>query len=77
MFTIIKPLFYNGKKKIDTKCHTKHLGIYDWIYIHLKHIRLCEMKKKPLEYLRNDTQLIPLQHLVKIQNMGNKMEKCN
>jgi hypothetical protein len=29
MFTIVKSLFYNGKKKIDTKCHTKHLGMYD------------------------------------------------
>jgi hypothetical protein len=39
MFTIVKPLFYNGKKKIDTNFHTKHFGIYDWIYINLKHTR--------------------------------------
>jgi len=31
----MKPLFYNGKKKIDTKCHTQHFGINDWIHINL------------------------------------------
>jgi hypothetical protein len=39
MFAIIKLLFYNGKKKIDRNCHTKHLGIYDWIYVNFKHTR--------------------------------------
>ncbi len=39
MFVIVKPLFYNGKTKIDTKCHTKHLGMYDWININFKHTR--------------------------------------
>ncbi len=39
VFVIVKLLCCNGKKKIDTKCHTKNLGIYDWIYVNLKHIK--------------------------------------
>jgi hypothetical protein len=35
----VKLLYYNGKKKIITNCQTKHLGIYDWIHVNLKHTR--------------------------------------
>jgi hypothetical protein len=37
--------------------------------------RICEMTKKPLEYLRDNTKLDPLR--VSNQNMGNIMEKGN
>jgi hypothetical protein len=39
MFVIVKLLFYNGNKKIDMNCHTKHLRIYDQIYVNLKHTK--------------------------------------
>jgi hypothetical protein len=29
VFAIVKLLFYNAKKKIDTDCQTEHFGIYD------------------------------------------------
>jgi hypothetical protein len=31
MFAIVKLLFYNDKKNIDTNYHTKHFGICDWV----------------------------------------------
>jgi hypothetical protein len=39
VFLIIKLFFHNGKKKIEMNCHTKHIGIHDWIYVNLKHTR--------------------------------------
>jgi hypothetical protein len=43
---IIQPHAYNcntsllqWQKFFVTNCHTKHLGIYDWIHANLKHIR--------------------------------------
>jgi hypothetical protein len=33
-------------------------------------IEFCEMKKKKLEYQRDDTKLDPLQHLLKIRTWG-------
>ncbi len=38
--------------------------------------RICEMKKKPLEYPRDDTQPIPLQHLPKIRTWGTKWKSA-
>jgi hypothetical protein len=35
----MKPLFYNGKKKIDTKCHIQHFRIIDRIHINLNHTK--------------------------------------
>jgi hypothetical protein len=34
--------------------------------------RICEMKKKPLEYPREDTWLVPFWHLLKIKTWGTK-----
>jgi len=38
-FVIVKHLFYNGKKKIHSNGHTKHLGNYDWIHLTFKHMK--------------------------------------
>ncbi len=37
--------------------------------------RICEMKKNPLEYPRDNTRLDPLMHY--LENMGNIMEGNN
>ncbi len=34
--------------------------------------RICEMITKPWEYPRNDTHLLPLQHLLEIRTWGTK-----
>jgi hypothetical protein len=34
--------------------------------------RICEMAKKPLKYLKDDTRLIPLRHLQKTRTWGIK-----
>jgi len=48
------------KKKIVTNYHTKHLGIYYWIHINLKHTKKkLRDDKKPLEYPRDITRLDP------------------
>jgi hypothetical protein len=43
--------------------------------------KICEMTKKPLEYLKVDTWLISLQHLLEIRTWGmkwkNAIEKTN
>ncbi len=39
VLAIVKSLYSNGKKKIVTNCHTKHIGIYDWIHVNLKHTK--------------------------------------
>jgi hypothetical protein len=74
MLAIIKPLYYNGKNKLSliVKLNTLESMIeYMLISIILK--RICEMTKKPLEYLRDNTKLDPLR--VSNQNMGIIMEK--
>jgi hypothetical protein len=37
--------------------------------------KICEMTKQPLEYLRDDTWLVPSLTFTRNQNMGNIMEK--
>jgi hypothetical protein len=37
--------------------------------------RICEMTTKPWEYPRNDTQLLPLQHLLEIRTWGIKWKR--
>jgi hypothetical protein len=37
--------------------------------------RICEMTTKPWEYLRDDTQLIPFQHLLETRTWGTKWKK--
>jgi hypothetical protein len=39
--------------------------------------KICEMIKNPLEYPKNDTQLVPSRAFARNQNMGNKMEEAN
>jgi len=34
--------------------------------------RICEMTKKTLEYLKDDTWLVPFRHLLKIKTWGRK-----
>jgi hypothetical protein len=36
---------------------------------------ICEMTKKPLEYPRDDTDLNPLEHLLKIRTWGTKWKR--
>jgi hypothetical protein len=45
MFANVKPLIYNGQKKIDTKCHIKHFGINALLHI----VPFCEGKNKKPE----------------------------
>jgi hypothetical protein len=35
--------------------------------------RICEMTKKPLEYLRDDTWLVPFWHLLEIKTWRTKL----
>ncbi len=37
--------------------------------------RICEMTKKPLEYPKNDTNLDPFRHLLKIKTWGTKWKR--
>jgi len=65
MLAIIKPLYYNGKKKIVTPNTLESMIEYMLISNILN--RFCEMTKKPLEYPKDDTKLNPLWHLLKIR----------
>jgi hypothetical protein len=64
VFAILKPepLFYNGKEKIDTKCHKPNtletMIEYTLILVILN--RICEMTKNSLEHPKDDTKLNPL-----------------
>jgi hypothetical protein len=48
-------------RKIDTNCHTKHKlkSMIEYMLISSTLYRICEMIKKPLEYRRYDSWLIP------------------
>jgi len=72
MFTNVKPLFYNGKKKIDTNYQSKH---FEYTLISNILDRIYEITKKPLGYLRNDTKVDPFQHLVEIRTWGRKWKR--
>jgi hypothetical protein len=49
------------EKKINTKCHTKHLeSMIEYTLISRILDRICEMTKNLLEYPRDDTKLDPL-----------------
>jgi hypothetical protein len=37
--------------------------------------KICEMTTKPWEYLKNDTRLLPLQHLLEIRTWGTKWKR--
>jgi hypothetical protein len=71
----LKLLFYDGKKKIDTKCHTKHFGINEYTLISSILKKICEMTKNSLEYPRNDTKLNPFRQLLKIKTWGTKWKR--
>jgi hypothetical protein len=76
--SIMKLLYYNGKKKIVTNCHTKHL-VSEYTLITTILNRICEMTKKLLEklleYLKDDITLDSLRHLLQIRTWGTKWKK--
>ncbi len=66
-----EPLFYNGKRKIATNFHTKHIeAMIEYTLISSILDRICKMTTKPWECPRDDTQLLPLQHLLEIKTWG-------
>ncbi len=75
MFIIVKLLLYNDKYFWTSIATPKNLGIYDWIYVNCILNRICEMTKKTLGILGNDTGLIPLLPLLEIKTWGTKWKK--
>jgi hypothetical protein len=76
VFVIIIFLFYNDNFSL-TPIATPNTLEFMIEYMLISSIlnRICEMTKKPLEYLRNDSQFIPLQPLLKITTWGTKWKK--
>jgi hypothetical protein len=73
-----KPLFYNGKRKILTNFHTKHIGINDWIYINFKHTwKIMWNDNKTLGMSQRWHSVTPPPTFPRNQNIGERMEKKN
>jgi hypothetical protein len=73
LFAIVKPFYYNGKKKLSPTITPNTLEtMIEYMLISNILDRICEMIEKPLEYPRNDTKLDPLQHFLKIRTWGTK-----
>jgi len=76
LLAIVKPFYYNGKKKLSPTITPNTLEIMiEYVLISNILNRICEMTKKPLEYPRNDTKLDPLWHFLKFITWGTKWKK--
>ncbi len=68
--------FTMGRKKLTPIVTPKTLeSMIEYTLISNILEKLCEMTIKPLEYLKDDTQLFPIQHFTRNHNMENIMEK--
>jgi hypothetical protein len=67
---IVKPLYSTGKKKIVIVTPNTLEFMIEYMLISSILQRICEMKKNPLEYPRDNTRLDPFMHLLKIRTWG-------
>jgi hypothetical protein len=65
VFTIVKPLFITGRKKLTPNVTPNILAsMIECTLLSSILDKICKMTKKPLEYPKDDTRLNPLQHLL-------------
>jgi len=51
-------------------------SMIEYIFISRILDTICEMTTKPWKYLRDDIQLVPLQHLLEIRTWGTKWKRA-